>query len=341
MLYGEPVVAACAENGTHYLDSTGEVPWHLDMINKYHETAKRTGAIIVPQCGLDSVGADIMAFAVANYIRKELHAPTRSVVMTLYDFKAGLSGGTASTALTAFSHYPLKKIINSMKPFSMSPVPPSKLAKPPTSSLLYRSLGLLNIPELGGVQTIGPMASIDACQVHRSWGLYESLAKEKNKPELSYGPNFRFNEYMRSKGGIIPGALVKFGFGLFGLLMSFPLTRAILTPLIQRFVIPAPGEGPTREQMKKDFMSYRALGTADTEKMEKVMGMIDCGHGGYVVTALTLAAAAHVILRGDLGATEAGKAGGGLTTPATLGEQYVDRLNELGLKIQVKRLSEA
>jgi short subunit dehydrogenase-like uncharacterized protein len=335
MYYGEPVVAACAENGTHYLDSTGEVPWHLDMITKYHETAKRTGAIIIPQCGLDSVIADIMAFAVANYIRKTLHAPTLSVVMTLYDLKAGISGGTASTAVDAFSHYPLKKLIASLKPFSMSPVPPSSLSKPPVSSFLYRSLGLQNIPELGGVQTIGPMAAIDAAQVHRSWGLYESLSKTTSRPDISYGPNFRFTEYMRAKG-TIAGALVKFAFGLFGLLMSFPLTRAILTPLIKKFAIPAPGEGPSKEQMKNDFISYKALGTADTEKKEKVIATLDCAHGGYVVTALTLAAAADVILRGDLRATEAGKAGGGLTTPATLGEQYVEKLKEFGMKIEVK-----
>lgn len=332
MFYGEPVVAACAENGTHYLDSTGEVPWHLDMITSYHETAKRTGAIIIPQCGLDSVIADIMAFSVANYIRKTLNAPTLSVVMTLYDFKAGVSGGTASTALNLFSHYPLKKLISSMKPFSMSPVRPSNPSKPPASNFL----GLQNIPELGGVQTIGAMVSVDACQVHRSWGLYESRAKEASRPDISYGPNFRFTEYMRAKG-TVAGALVKLGFGLFGLLMSFPPTRMILTPLINKFVIPAPGEGPTKEKMKKDFFSYKALGTADTARKEKVIGTLDCAHGGYVITALTLSAAAHVILRGDLTATEAGKAGGGLTTPATLGEQYVEKLKEFDMKIEVRK----
>lgn len=332
MLHGEPVIAACAENGTHYLDSTGEVPWHLDMITKYHDTAKRTGAIIIPQCGLDSVMADLMAFTVVNYIRKTLQAPTLSVVMTLYDVHAGLSGGTASTVLNLFSHYPLKKLIASMKPYSMSPVQTSKPAKAPSANLI----GLQNIPELGGLQTVGPMASVDVCQVHRSWGLYEALAKETSRPEMSYGPRFRFTEYMRAKGKAA-GVLVKLGFGIFGLLMSFPLTRMALTPLIKKFVIPAPGEGPTKEQMKKDFVSYKALGTADTEAKDKVIGTLDCAHGGYVITAMTLSAAAHVILRGDLRSTEAGKAGGGLTTPATLGEQYVEKLKEFGMKIEVRK----
>jgi len=45
-LYGTPVVEACANNGTHYIDCTGEVPWVYDVINKYHKTAQSTGAIV-------------------------------------------------------------------------------------------------------------------------------------------------------------------------------------------------------------------------------------------------------------------------------------------------------
>ena len=44
--YGTPVVEACAKNGTHYLDCTGEAPWFRDMIKQYHETAKSNGAIV-------------------------------------------------------------------------------------------------------------------------------------------------------------------------------------------------------------------------------------------------------------------------------------------------------
>jgi short subunit dehydrogenase-like uncharacterized protein len=50
---------------------------------------------------------------------------------------------------------------------------------------------------------------------------------------------------------------------------------------------------------------------------------------------LTLAAAADVFLRGDVDATEAGKSGGGILTPATLGEQYVQKLKDFGVKIEV------
>ena len=44
--YSEPVVKACAENGTHYVDCTGEVPWVKRMLERYEGAAKRSGAIV-------------------------------------------------------------------------------------------------------------------------------------------------------------------------------------------------------------------------------------------------------------------------------------------------------
>lgn len=45
-VYSEPVVRACAENGTHYIDCTGEVPWVRRMLLKYDEAARKSGAIV-------------------------------------------------------------------------------------------------------------------------------------------------------------------------------------------------------------------------------------------------------------------------------------------------------
>jgi len=305
------------------------------MISAYHESAKRTGAIIIPECGLDSAPADIVTFMLASHIRKTLHAPTLSVYYTLHDLKTGFSGGTSATALNIFSQYPMKKLAEVMKPYALSPVRPTDRAKPPPTSLLHRLCGLVDIPELGGVQTVGLMAVVDACIVHRSWGLFESQAKATSRPELSWGSRFNFREYMRANG-VIHGWLFGLGLGLASLLLAFPLTRWILTPLVTKFMIPAPGEGPSKEKQKGDFLSYRALAIADTQKKEKVRARLDVAYGAYPTTALTMTAAADVILRGDLKATEAGRLGGGILTPATLGEQYLEKLRAFGMKIEIE-----
>ncbi|KAF2277981.1 uncharacterized protein EI97DRAFT_432072 [Westerdykella ornata] len=338
MFYGEPVLAACAEKGTHYIDSTGEVPWHLDMIRTYTSLATRNHALIIPQCGLDSVPADILTYAITRHIRRTFNAPTLSVTMSLYDMKAGLSGGTASTVMRMFSKYSLKKLAQAMKPLSMSPIPPPALSKEPPAgngNLFYRMLGLHSIPALGGVQTVQPLGAVDTALVHRSWGLYEARAKETANPEISYGPNFRFTEHMRAKN-VLVGFAIKLAVGLFGVLMAFPVSRALLTRLLDRFVLPAPGEGPSAEKRKGDFFSYRAVGVADTPERQQVLASLDAPYGGYAMTAVTMTAAADVILRGKVGETEAGRMGGEFVTSAMLGEEFLERLGEWGIKVEVR-----
>src|SRR3954453_16702240 len=57
--YGEPLVAACAEAGTAYVDLTGEPEFVDRMYLRHHEQAAQTGARIVHACGFDSIPADL------------------------------------------------------------------------------------------------------------------------------------------------------------------------------------------------------------------------------------------------------------------------------------------
>lgn len=83
--YGEHAFKACAENGTHYLDVTGEVPWVAKMIEKYEATAKASGSIMIPQCGIESAPADLITLSLTCLIRKELSAPTGEVILSLHE----------------------------------------------------------------------------------------------------------------------------------------------------------------------------------------------------------------------------------------------------------------
>ena len=61
---GTNVLKACIEEGTHYVDSTGEYPWVRQMIKEYDQQAKEKGVIAVPMCGFDSVPSDLGTFKV-------------------------------------------------------------------------------------------------------------------------------------------------------------------------------------------------------------------------------------------------------------------------------------
>lgn len=57
--YGEPVIKACIENGTHQVDVSGE-PQYMESIQlKYHTAAQEKGIYIVSACGFDSIPADL------------------------------------------------------------------------------------------------------------------------------------------------------------------------------------------------------------------------------------------------------------------------------------------
>jgi short subunit dehydrogenase-like uncharacterized protein len=85
--YGEHAFKACAENGTHYVDVTGEVVWTLKMIKKYESTAKATGAIMFPQIGVESAPPDLLTWMLATLLRTNLSAPTGDVTVSVHKLK--------------------------------------------------------------------------------------------------------------------------------------------------------------------------------------------------------------------------------------------------------------
>ncbi|GME33541.1 Saccharopine dehydrogenase / Homospermidine synthase [Neofusicoccum parvum] len=316
MKYGTPVVEACANNGTHYVDCTGEVPWVQEMINQYHDTAKANGAIIIPQSGVDSVPADIIAYVIATHIRRTLGLGTGEV-LNAAKLNAKPSGGTLLTMLSLFDHYSLIQIGKSLKPFALSPVQPQ--SNKSSQGIASKVLGIRQDKDLG-VLTDWVGAKVDAAIVGRSWGLWDG--------GKLYGPNFQFNEHMVATS-TVAGVLVHFSM-VFGMaLFALPPFRWIMKKLIYQ-----PGEGPQIESTKNDYAYYKAVGVADSSKKERAIAEFKFHGSMYRWTGLAIAEAAMVILRG--GETEAKRQGGGILTPATLGDEYVERLRKVNTEINVR-----
>ena len=58
-LYGNDLVAACAETGASYVDLCGEPVWMRSMIDAHQDAAQKSGARIVFSCGFDSIPFDL------------------------------------------------------------------------------------------------------------------------------------------------------------------------------------------------------------------------------------------------------------------------------------------
>src|SRR5699024_3814719 len=98
--YGEDLVRACAEAGTHYVDSTGEVLFMRKMIDKYDDVAKAHGARIIHACGFDSVPSDIGMLLINEAAAKD--GKKLAEVTNLVSMRGAMSGGTVESAREQF-----------------------------------------------------------------------------------------------------------------------------------------------------------------------------------------------------------------------------------------------
>jgi len=66
LLYGEPVLKAAVDTGTHYLDTTGEQPYMKLALDDYSEAAEEAGVAVIPGMGFDYVPGDMLAALTAE-----------------------------------------------------------------------------------------------------------------------------------------------------------------------------------------------------------------------------------------------------------------------------------
>ncbi|GKT81057.1 saccharopine dehydrogenase [Colletotrichum tofieldiae] len=342
--YGEHAFRACAKNGTHYLDVTGETPWTGTMINKYEGVAQETGAMMFPQIGIESAPPDLVTWALAKQVREKLSLKTGAVTVSIHQLDSAPSGGTLATVLGLFESFTISQVRAQHKPYALSPVPNHSKVQSQTS-LLTKLVGLRNVPNLG-LMTTSIAGMTDAPIVQRTWGL---LATLPSREKQSYGPNFSFHEYMRAKG-YLRGIAIHWGLAFFGLLLA---TAAPFRKLVKKFVY-QPGEGPDKEVSKRDEIEYRGIAIPDKESktgypkafcrawyngsMYYCESVLVTSFGKLLtwrkVTAVLLAQAASTLLEEDVDLP------GGVFTPSCLGQPFIDRLQGVGFHFESKILED-
>ena len=225
-----------------------------------------------------------------------------------------------ATVFGVFDHYGVSRLIESSKPYALSPIPGHKDKLVP---FLTRLSGVCYETDLGTLTT-GLAAGVNTSLVQRSWGLL-------NRGNY-YGPNFQYKEYATTRStftGLVMHLIITFGMAA----LAIPPVRWLLKMFVHQ-----PGEGPTKESTTKDRVEFRAIATADTESSERATAI--CGFNGsaYDFTGVLMAEAAISIVR-DGNKTPAREIGGGILTPATLGQAYVDRLRNAGVVLEASMLS--
>lgn len=317
-LFGEPLVRVCAETGTDYCDLTGEVQWLREMIHKYQATAESSGARIVNCCGFDSIPSDLGVYFLQQEAQRRFGQPLTRIKMRVKAAKGGFSGGTVASLLNvvkeATSNPDLRKEL--ANPYSVCPQNHGFTARQPNvkSAEYDQDFQAWTAPFV--------MAAINTRVVHRSNALSGK----------AYGPDFRYDEAMLTGRGLKGRATA---YGVTGALGGFMLGAAVRPTrwLLERFVVPKPGEGPSPEEQEKGFFDLRFYGeTRDGEALRaKVTGDRDPGYG----STSKMLGQAGVCLAWDLAGEEPA---GGFWTPATaLDGRLLERLEQYaGLSFSVE-----
>lgn len=300
-LYGEPVLAACVQTGTDYCDLTGEPQWIKAMLDKYEAKAKQSGARIVHCAGFDSVPSDLGVFLSQSLAIKKTGKPASQIKMRVRKLKGTASGGTVASILNVLKEAGdnpelRRQLVN---PYILCPNDHqfSRRQKNHKKAEYDDELHIWTMPFV--------MAAINERIVHRT----NALLDER------YGNNFIYDEAMSSKTGS-NAWMATIGLGAFvGAASISPLRN-----LLAKYVLPKPGEGPTKQQQLDgmfDLRFYARLHNGE-QQVVQVIGDRDPGYGS---TAKMLSQAALCL------AKDVPNVAGGFWTPASaMGKPLIKRL---------------
>jgi short subunit dehydrogenase-like uncharacterized protein len=250
-LYGNELIATCAEIGTDYLDLCGEPVWMRQMIEKHEAAAKASGARILFSCGFDSIPFELGTFFVQEEAKRVFGAPATRVKGRVRDMRGTLSGGTAASARAQFEavarDLSLVAILNN--PFALTPG--FEGAKQPRGNRpVYEE-------DLQSWAAPFMMALINTRNVHRSNLLMG----------FPYGKEFVYDEMVLTGPGEKGAANAK-------LVMAANTEKTGPNA-------PKPGEGPSKEERENGLydLLYVAIAPDGRQVRAAVKGDRDPGYG--------------------------------------------------------------
>ena len=293
--YGEPLVAACAEAGTDYVDLTGEPEFVDRMWLGYHEQAVASGARIVHSCGFDSIPYDLGAQFTVEQLPEGAPIALEGFVRVGGTF----SGGTYQSTV---------EIMGRLRQGAAVARDRRRREAHPAGRSVRGAGGAPRHDEFAGGWIL-PFPTIDPQTVLRS-------ARALDR----YGPEFTYSHYLTVKRLPVLVGLVGGAAG-FAALAQIPPTRKLLLGL------KGSGSGPSPEQRERSWfrVRFRARSGERTVRTE-----VSGGDPGYGETSKMLAESALCLAFDEL-PSRAGQ----LTPAVAMGDALRRRLVAAGIKFEV------
>ncbi len=294
--HGAPLVAACAEAGTDYVDLTGEPEFVDRMYVEHHATAERTGARIVHACGFDSIPHDLGALFTVQQLGAEGPVTMSGVVRA-----GGMpSGGTFHSAMNAMSRpRQMKEATAARRRAEGKPADGRSSRAVAGKPHRDKKLGLW----------LMPMPLIDPLIVARSGAALPA-----------YGPKFRYSHFagLKTLRYAVGGAV---GIGAIAVSAQVKPLRNLLLGRVKQ------GMGPDEAKREKSWFKVDFLAEGDGRTIHtRVSG----GDPGYGETSKMLAESAL-----SLAFDDNPKTAGSVTTAQAMGDNLMARLQAAGITFEV------
>ena len=299
-LYGEALIQQCAEQGTDYVDLSGEPSWMHETIAQHSVAAKASGARIVHSCGFDSIPFDLGVYCLQQHAISQTGKPITTVKGRVRAMNGTFSGGTIAslraTMASAKANPAIIKVLTN--PFALTEGF-SGPEQPTGAAPQYDE-------ELNSWSAPFVMAAINTKNIHRSNFLLGH----------QYGEDFRYDEMLLTGDGEQGKAAAEY------VAKDDSIGKSDLQP----------GEGPTQEERENG--NYDAIFAGQNCEGELMIASVQGDRDpGYGSTSKMLAEAAICLLENPT------LASGGLWTPAAaLGQALIDRLHKhAGLTFQIEK----
>ena len=325
--FGEPLVKACVEATTDYVDVSGEPQFLEGMQLKYYEEAKKKGVYIVSAAGWDSVPADVGTTWTKQQFPGDLNG-VEIVVSTKSPDGAKMNFGTWHSAIYGYA------CAHELKPLRQKLY--RDILKPPASRSnhpLKRRPFLSYVDEVKGYCL--PFPGSDRTVVKRS----EVLKYNEKKERPVY-----CETYFRV-GSIFSGLTILLVASVFGILAKFSAGRSLLRAFPGFFSFGVVSkDGVPRSSLEKCSFSHTIIGYGwdekvddvdrqhDTAPSKKIITRISGPDPGYIATATFLVHSGMTLLfdRQQLPAP------GVITPGAAFRDTFlIDRLTKRNIKFEV------
>jgi short subunit dehydrogenase-like uncharacterized protein len=318
-----PVIAACVEAGTHYVDVTGEIGFVARVIDQHHERARERGAKIVQVAGFEALPFDLLTRLAIERLAAEHGARAESVELVVRMMPPpgrphpsdGISAGT------------FESLRNGLRTGDMGAGDPAALVAGLADPETVRRTSPIPLsprrdPERGLLGPMVPSPDINPPVIQRSLAL-------QGLPPVRYRELVALNGLVRPQAAqlALAGTLGAVN-GAFRLLASTPGPVRRAGAAVLGAVVPHSASGPRPDRI--EAWAWAIDGTARAANGAEVkVGLEARGHPGYLATSRMTAEAGLILA--DPRARLPDLAGC-LTPASALGVEELGRFEAAGLK---------